>query len=101
MEKEKLSAEEVANWLGYYTHEVIARVMAKFEEIENNECAVHLIKELYRRTLKQKEDELKDFKYLMNKECRKKFIEYDIHNHPIEHAYSYRDVLYDMFIRNC
>ena len=85
-------------WLKPYTHEVIVRVLAKRDEILNNEFAMNLLKELKERT----EKEYKDFEHnidnmLYNFEA---FSEFNPHNHPLTHAGSYRDILYDMYIKN-
>lgn len=88
--------ELFANWLKNYTHEVIADVMAKAEEIINNETSMHLLRELYKR----EQAETKEFtrsieSYLRNYEGHK---EYNPHNHVLEHSEAYRYVLYDTYI---
>ena len=86
-----------ANWLHSYTHEVVVRVLEKREDILNNEFAMNLLKELKERD----EKELNDF----NNSIGSLFMDfddykgYDVHSHPITHAKSYRDVLYDMYIK--
>ena len=86
-----------ANWLNYYTDTVIMKVMERRDEIIANDFAMNLLRELKTRD----EEEAKDFAHsigrlMMNFED---FKEYDPHNHPVTHAKSYRDVLYDMYIK--
>jgi hypothetical protein len=96
-DEQKEIRELFANWLKGYTEEVIYRVMERAEEIINNEFAMNLLKELKQR----EEEEQKDFTNSI--ECLitsfDSFKEYNPHNHPLTHADSYRDILYDMFIR--
>ena len=89
--------ELLANWLHIYSDDVVKRVMKKVDEIKNNDFALFLLKELYDREKDcyvdfiQSIDSLYyDYDY---------YSEYDVHSHPLLHAKSYRDVLYDMFIR--
>lgn len=85
------------NWMKNYTDKVIKRVMKNFDEILNNEFAFNMIKELYEREMKEKKEEARSLRYLI---CNyEDFEQYDIRNHCLEHSDSYRDVLYDMFIR--
>ena len=86
-----------ANWLQQYSHEAIIRVMERRDEIINNEFAINLLRELKERD----EKEAKDFansigSLLMSFDD---FKEFNPHNHPLTHANSYRDILYDMYIR--
>jgi hypothetical protein len=88
----------MANWLRHYTHEVIVKVLARADEIINNDFVMNLLKELKKR----EEEERKDFQssisfLLRDYESHK---EYDPHNHPLSHAGSYRDILYDMYIKD-
>lgn len=98
--KLELTAKEMQNWLGIYTNEVIMKVMARFEEIQNDEFAVRMIKELYKRTIVEQEDEFYTFEKLMSKDGYESYSQFNIHNHSLEHSDSYRDVLYDMYIRS-
>ena len=87
----------ITNWLQPYTHKVVVRVLERQEEIINNEQTMKLLKELYVREEKEYK-ELYDRMFLLmenyeeNKSC-------DVHNHPLIHADSYRDILYDMYIK--
>lgn len=87
-------------WLHQYTEEVVARVYPKFGEIYENEFAMHLLKELKIRTEKEQKDEKTTFLYMVRDAVEKKEeSDCSIHCHPLEHSGSYRDVLYDMYIR--
>lgn len=86
-----------ANWLKPYTHEVIVKVLAKRDEIINNEFVMNLLKELKARGEKEKKDfadSIGSMLYDLDA-----FKEYDPHNHPLTHAGSYRDILHDMYIK--
>lgn len=98
LSQQKEFAEKLQVWLGEYTQEVFNRVMKNhIEEIINNEFALKLIDELYERTLKERADEIRHIEYVLGYEGK----DLDgFHNHPLEHSEAYRDVLYDMFIRN-
>ena len=99
MEKlnDKEFVELLANWLKIYSDNVVKNVMKKVDEIKNNDFAISLLKELYDRENDEYEDFLRSIDSLYYD--YDKFSEYDVHNHPLSHAKSYRDVLDDMFIR--
>lgn len=86
----------IENWLSYYTDEVIAQVMPRIDEILNNEFAVNLLQELKDREEQEKHDRTNSFVYYIAHPEEP----YGIHRHPLTHSKSYRDVLYDMFIRD-
>lgn len=101
---DKLSYDEKAevvswfsNWLKNYTHEVIVKVLERRDEILANDFAMNLMKELFERETKEN----KDFSYSIDSLLNhfENFKEYNPHNHPITHSDSYRNVLYDMYIR--
>ena len=86
-----------AYWLKPYTHEVIKNITCRVNEIINNELVMNMLREL-----KAREDkEFNDFSHSIG--CMLNdfdtFAQYDPHNHPITHARSYRDILYDMYIK--
>lgn len=86
-----------SNWLRKYSDTVIIKVLALRDEIIENKYAMKLLKELSEREA----DEYKDFSHSIGGILRdyETFSKYDPHNHPLTHASSYRDVLYDMFIK--
>ena len=86
-----------ANWLKDYSAPVIIQVMEKKNDILNNEYAMTLLKELMEREEKEAHEFTDSIKNLMdNYETFKK---YNPHNHVLTHSDSYRDVLYDMYIK--
>ena len=84
-------------WLKHYTHEVIVKVLERRDEIMNNESSMMLLKELKER----EEKETKRFNDSMFSlvEHFDDYKEFDPHNHCLTHSGSYRDVLYDLYIR--
>lgn len=96
-EERKDIAKLFANWLKNYTDTVIIRVMEQRDEIINNEFAMNLLKEL----LKREEAEYHDFSHSIGSLLSdfETFKEFDPHSHPTTHAKSYRDILYDMYIK--
>lgn len=84
------------NWLREYTHAVVVRVLEKRDEIISNDFAMNLLKELSERE-KDEQEQFDDNIYSLL-QAFDIFKEYDPHNHPLTHARSYRDVLYDMYI---
>ena len=95
--QQKEFARKLQCWLGKYTNDVYRNVMSRMEEIINNEMAMKLIDELYTRTQKEIEDEIGTIQYSLgyNNDIEK----YGLHNHCLTHSESYRNILYDMFIR--
>ena len=90
-------SELFASWLGAYTHEVIVKVLERREEIVNNEFTMSLLRELHDREAKERHDfTVRIGSLLLDLDG---FAQYDSHSHPLTHAKSYRDVLYDMYIR--
>lgn len=96
-DEQKEIKELFANWLNTYTKEVIIRVIEKAEEIINNEFAMNLLRELAKREKEEYEDFYRSISFLLDSFDNAKTI--NPHNHPLTHAGSYRDILYDMFIR--
>ena len=101
-EKREL-ATLIQNWLEGYTGEVIKKAMSKIEDIINNDMTMMMLKELKEREDKEREEE-KDSIYLTIERMSSDVCEPDIyldsiHNHPLTHANSYRDILFDMYIR--
>lgn len=86
-----------SNWLKKYTHEVIVKVLEKRDEIINNEFTMNLLKELKTREEKEKADFDNSIANLLYDFDGYK--EYNPHNNPLTHANSYRDILYDMYIK--
>lgn len=95
--EQEIFARKLQTWLAPYTDEVYKKVMGRMEEIINNNFALNLIDELYEREQKEKEEEINTILFSLGHEDD--IEKYGIHNHCLSHSNSYRDVLYDMFIR--
>ena len=102
---EQLTREEkaeittlIANWLHQYTTKVIVAVLEKRDEIINNEFTVNLLRELKEREEKEKKEFTDTIGWLLRN--YEDYNEFDPHDHAITHSKSYRDILYDMYIKN-
>lgn len=96
--EKKEVASMFSAWLCSYTHEVIVKVLARRDEILNNAVAMSMIKELKERSEQEQKDFESSISFMI--EDIDKFSQFDPHNHVVTHAKSYRDVLYDMFIKD-
>lgn len=90
------------DWLSRYTEEIISYVLTnKLEAILEDETAMHMLKELSTRKQKEKGSRIRHFEYmimgLQDNESIDSVCRY-IHDYPLTHSKSYRDVLFDMFI---
>ena len=90
-------AEWFTTWLQPYTKNVVNRVVCRIDEILGDDLAMGLIKELHEREAKERDDFKRHFSHLA--EDFKGFAKYSPHNHAVTHSNSYRDILYDMYIR--
>ena len=97
LKDQEILARKLQIWLGYYSQEVYEKVMRQMEEIINNEATLNLLDELYNRTLKEREEEVSTIRFSLGYEDQ---YSYHLHNHCLTHSNSYRDVLYDMYIRD-
>ena len=95
--EQKEVASWFATWLHMYTREVIIHVLEQRDEILANDFVVNLLKELHERTIKEDADFTDSMRHLLGNFDN--FKEFDPHNHVLEHSKSYRDILYDMYIR--
>lgn len=86
-----------ATWLKHYTQEVINKVISQRDIILGNDTVMNMLRELKEREDKEDRDFYQSIKSLLGNYDTYK--EYDSHNHVLEHSRSYRDVLYDMYIR--
>ena len=96
MYKSKYDLEVVvSNWLSKYVDEVIVRVLDKIDEIKNNDVAMFMLDELYERDqIEKKEFQNTIAHALLGTRTSTKF-----RFNSLSHADSYRDVLYDMYIK--
>lgn len=94
---EREIAQLFATWLKPYTHEVINNVLRIKDTILQNDFAMKLLEELHNRTIKEADEfEHNIFSLLSDFDT---FSQYNPHNHALTHAGSYRDILYDMYIK--
>lgn len=99
--EQKQFADLLASWLGTYTEEVTARVYPKLEEIYNNEMVMNMLRELKTRQEKEEKETADSFwQIVIDAGKENEFDDHCMHNHCLSHAGSYRDVLYDMYLRN-
>lgn len=90
---------ELENWLCKYTTEVIKKVYENIDEIYDNTTARKLIHELYEREEKEhKQRQSSMFYVLIGVSPQESGLD-QIQNHILTHSDSYRNILYDMFIR--
>lgn len=93
--EQKEFAKKLQVWLTMYTDEVYKKVMPRLEEIINNETAMMCLDELYKRHLKEQDEEVRTIQFAIGYE---KDYEYGLHNHCLTHSGAYRDVLWDMYL---
>ena len=89
-------AKIVANWLKNYSNEVVVRVMKNYDTIINDKTTYTLLSNLYERENKEEYNFIIDIKNI---------VEYGVKDETIdmlrisENSQSYREVLYDLYIR--
>ena len=86
----------VANWLKDYNNDVVVKVMEKYEQIINDETTYTMLSKLYEEENKEEETFIHDIEYIV-----KYGIKYETKDmlRLGEYSRSYRDVLYDLYIR--
>ena len=90
------SIKIVANWLKDYNNDVVVRVMEKYEQIINDETTYTMLSKLYEEENKEEETFIHDIEYMVKygiKDETKDMLRLG------EYSRSYRDVLYDLYIR--
>ena len=85
------------NWLKDYSEEVIKYVLPKTDEILSNDMAMMMIRELKEREEKENSELFNDIRHMM--EDYDTWSKHSLRNNCLTHAGSYRNVLYDMYIR--
>ena len=86
----------MANWLKNYSNEVVVRVMKNYDTIINDKTTYTMLSKLYEEENKEEETFIHDIEYM---------VKYGIKDETIdmlrigEYSQSYRDVLYDLYIR--
>lgn len=86
----------VANWLKDYNNDVVVGVMEKYEQIINDETTYTMLSKLYEEENKEEETFIHDIEYMVKygiKDETKDMLRLG------EYSRSYRDVLYDLYIR--
>ena len=86
----------VANWLKDYNNDVVVRVMKNYDTIINDNTTLTLLIQLYQKENKEEVDFVHDIEHI---------VEYGIEEETKdmlrlgEYSRSYREVLYDLYIR--
>ena len=86
----------VANWLKNYRNDVVARVMKNYDIIINDKTTYEMLSRLYEKENKE------EVKFIMDIE---NIAEYGVKDETVdmlricEYSQSYREVLYDLYIR--
>ena len=86
----------VANWLKDYSNEVVVKVMEKYEQIINDKTTYTMLSKLYKEENKEAETFIHDIEYIVKfgiKDETKDMLRLG------EYSRSYREVLYDLYIR--
>ena len=92
----KEAIEIVANWLKYYSNDVVVKVMEKYEQIINDKTTYTMLSKLYEEENKEEEAFINDIEYMVKvgiKDETKYILRLG------EYSRSYREVLYDLYIR--
>ena len=99
--QQKLAAL-LESWLGMYTQEVFEHVMKQIDEIISSESTMKMLEELHSRMQKEQSRRVDSIWFGMKElsEGEKKLTMSNLHNDVISHSQSYRDVLYDLYIRD-
>ena len=86
----------VANWLKDYSNEVVVRVMKNYDTIINDKTTYTMLSKLYEEENKEHEIFIQDIEYMVEfgiKDDTKDMLRLG------DCSRSYRDVLYDLYIR--
>ena len=86
----------VANWLKNYNNEVVVRVMKNYDTIINDKTTYTMLSKLYEEENKEEETFIHDIEYMVKygiKDETKDMLRLG------EYSNSYREVLYDLYIR--
>lgn len=94
-EEIQLFATQLNTWLDMYTEAVRKYALSQIDQILSDPMTLYLLDELHKRTEKEKkeaEDDIYWFLYYGH--------EYRPGNHVLTHSNSYRDVLYDKYLKD-
>lgn len=89
----------ICNWLKEYTNDVIHKVLKDINEIKKDFHTQWMLKELYERESKSYENFINIMSIMIEDYSKKGHAENNPRYNALEHPQSYRDVLYDMYIR--
>gem|GEM_PF-4467564 len=100
-DQRKELAELLEAWLSMYVDEVYVKVMNQLPQIVENEMAMNFLRELKKRQDEEKEDRIRTIGcgFWTLEEDKKIEDDARLHTDCLSHSKSYRDVLYDMYIR--
>lgn len=103
-DEQKEFAELLNNWLKMYTGDVLKHVAPRFDEIAQSEFAMSLLRELKAREDKETKEEISTIKSLLYEIQNEKEMS-DVyfrgyHSHCLTHSGSYRDILWDLYIKD-
>lgn len=87
----------VSNWLKNYTEEVTKKVIQKIDLIVADEMTMRLLNELYEREKSALKEYTNGIKNLISN--YDEFNQYSLKESCLLHSSSYRDVLYDLYIK--
>lgn len=96
-EEKKQIAQWLGTWLGCYTQEVYNKVAPNFPHIIEDAATLNLLRELHERTNQEREEISNIIFYDLEYNDTK--TQTTLHSTVMTHAQSYRDVLYDMYIK--
>ena len=96
-EEKKQIAQWLGTWLGCYTQEVYNKVAQNFPKIIEDDATLALLRELHERTQQEREEVKKSI--LFDIAFNDNGTPSTLHRTVMTHAQSYRDVLYDMYIK--
>lgn len=90
--------EWVFTWLNRYVDDIIKEVLSKADEILNNDMALTLLKELHERETEEEERTKSQISSLIDD--FETWSKYSVRHRYVSHSNSYRDVLYDLYIKD-
>ena len=91
-------AKRLSVWLSAYTDIVIEKVMQNIESIRNNETTLQLLENLYQATIAKDHDSEQTFSIMLDCIDSDRYNYINIHDRYAKIS-SYRDVLYDLYIK--
>lgn len=94
---------DLSNFCRLYVNEVCNKVISKIDIIINSPFILYALHELRAREEVERKKFISDFgwrlKFALSRDAEDD-VSYDLHNHAISHSKSYRDVLYDLLVKD-